>query len=92
MKHFSSTQIKNNWGSVQDAARQSPVSITSHGRPTFVVLDNQEYQDLVTAKYELLKDDIRAGIDDIENENFSERSVDEIIKKAKSQKDNSSRK
>jgi prevent-host-death family protein len=92
MKQFASTQIKNNWGSVQEAARQSPVSITSHGRPTFVVLDNQEYQNLVAAKYESLKDDIAAGINDIENEHFSEKSVDEIIKKAKSQNKQSSRK
>ncbi len=46
----------------------------------------------MTAKYESLKDDIKAGMNDIENENFSEKSVDEIIKKAKSQKKNPSRK
>ena len=47
---------------------------------------------MVSAGVSSLKDDIAVGIHDIENDNFSEKSVDEIIKKAKSQNKQASRK
>lgn len=47
MKHFSSTELANKTGDVLAAAAQSAVEIDKHGKPRFVLLTIERYQDLL---------------------------------------------
>jgi prevent-host-death family protein len=47
MKHFSSTELANNTGDVLAAAAQSAVEINRHGKPRFVLLSIERFQELL---------------------------------------------
>jgi len=47
MKYFSSTELANNTGDVLAAAAQSAVEINKHGKPRFVLLTVERFQDLL---------------------------------------------
>lgn len=66
MQEFPSTEAKDKWGAITDAALQSPVTITKHGRPTLVVTSIRDYEELQRFKYEQLKDDVQAGFESLD--------------------------
>ncbi|MER8488627.1 type II toxin-antitoxin system Phd/YefM family antitoxin [Mesorhizobium australicum] len=44
MKHYPSTDLKQNLGDVLAAASQQPVSITRHNRPRYVLMSIEAYE------------------------------------------------
>lgn len=44
MKSFTLTELNSRPGSVIDAASRSPVSLTKHGKPRFVVMSVEDYE------------------------------------------------
>jgi antitoxin Phd len=46
MKQFSATELANKTGDVLAAAAQAPVAIARHGKPRFVVLSAERFEDL----------------------------------------------
>ena len=66
MQQFPSTEAKDKWGLITDAALQSPVTITKHGRPSLVVTSVRDYEELQSLKYNSLKADIAAGVEQLD--------------------------
>jgi len=85
MNEFPSTEAKDKWGIITDAALQSPVTITKRGRPTLVLTSIQDYRELQKLKYERLKVDVRAGFESLDRGEYSTRSMDEIKQEARRQ-------
>ena len=83
MRKFASTEAKDKWGLISDTALREPVTITRHGRPTLVVTSVQDYQDLQRSKYHQLKADIQEGLDDLEQDRVSTKTIDDIIAEGK---------
>jgi len=44
MKHYPSTDLKQNLGDVLAAASQQPVSITRHNKPRYVLMSIESYE------------------------------------------------
>lgn len=78
MKEFASTEAKDKWGIITDAALHSPVTITKRGRPSLVLTSIRDYQELQQIKYEQLKSDVRAGFESLDRGEYSAKSMDEI--------------
>ena len=70
MNEFPSTEAKDKWGIITDAALHSPVSI-------------RDYRELQKIKYEQLKSDVRAGFESLDRGEYSAKSIDEIKKEAR---------
>ena len=66
METFTSSEVKQNFGKVSDKALQSPVSITSHGKPSLILTSNEDYEELMRLKCEILKKDVQAGFKSLE--------------------------
>ncbi|MCQ8784345.1 type II toxin-antitoxin system Phd/YefM family antitoxin [Mangrovibrevibacter kandeliae] len=54
MREFSSRDFNQRHGTVKDAARVEPVSITENGRPTFVLMSQSDYERMASAQPTLL--------------------------------------
>ena len=63
MQKFPSTEAKDKWGAITDAALQEPVTITKHGRPSLVVTSVRDYEELQRFKHEKLKADVAIGFE-----------------------------
>lgn len=78
MQEFPSTDAKDKWGTISDAALQAPVTITKHGRPTLIITSISDYEDLQQLKYERLQEDVMAGFEQLERGEFSDKSIEDI--------------
>jgi prevent-host-death family protein len=83
MQEFASTEAKDKWGLITDTALREPVAITRHGRPALIVTSVQDYQALQRLKYDQLRADIQEGLDDLENGQYTTKSVDDLIAEGK---------
>lgn len=83
MNEFPSTEAKDKWGIITDAALHSPVTITKRGRPSLVLTSIRDYRELQKIKYEQLKSDVRAGFESLDRGEYSAKSIDEIKKEAR---------
>ena len=59
MREFPSTEAKDKWGLISDAALREPVTITRHGRPSLIVMAVQDFQALQRLKFNRLRADIQ---------------------------------
>gem|GEM_PF-415006 len=75
---FTANDAKQQLGHVLDTARTAPVSITKHGRPSFVITSQEDYLALLKIKSEHLRQEIRRGFDQLDRKEFSTRSFAEI--------------
>ena len=84
MQTFTANQIKDEWGIIHDTARKEPVSITKRGRPSIVMISNDEYESLRRAAFVAeVKAKLEEGKEAIENGDFSELTIPEIAAKAR---------
>lgn len=79
---FSANDAKQQLGHVLDTARTTPVSITKHGRPSFVVTSQEDYENLLKLKFEHLKREVQIGFDALDCGEISKRSIAEIAAEA----------
>lgn len=79
---FTANDAKQQLGHVLDTARTNPVSITKHGRPSFVITSQAEYDALLKLKFEHLKREVQIGFDALDRGEISKRSVAEIAAEA----------
>jgi prevent-host-death family protein len=69
---------KQQLGQVLDTALTAPVSITKHGRPTFVLTSKEGYDSLTQLKFEHFKREVQIGFDSLDRGEFSARTFEEI--------------
>lgn len=79
---FTANDSKQQLGHVLDTARTGPVSITKHGRPSFVITSQEDYDSLIKLKYERLKQEVQSGFDQLGRKEFSNRSFAQIAEQA----------
>ena len=79
---FTANDAKQQLGHVLDTARTAPVSITKHGRPSFVITSQEDYDSLMKLKSERLKEEIRKGFDQLDHKEFSERTFLQVAEQA----------
>ncbi len=79
---FTANDAKQQLGHVLDTARTTPVSITKHGRPSFVITSHEDYDSLLKLKFDHLKAEVRKGFDQLDNKDFSKRTFSEVAKQA----------
>lgn len=82
---FSANDAKQQLGHVLDTARTAPVSITKHGRPSFVITSRQDYESLLKLKFDRLKQEVGKGFDQLDAKEFSKRTFAEIAEAAAQQ-------
>lgn len=82
MKTYTANDAKQSFGLVIDEALQEPVTITRHGRPVVVITSEAEYKEFVKLKEEKLKSEVQKGFYELDNGNFSNRTVEEIAEEA----------
>jgi prevent-host-death family protein len=82
MNEFASTEAKDKWGIITDAALHSPVTITKRGRPSLVLTSIRDYRELQRIKYEQLKADVRTGFESLDRGEYSAKSMAEIKQEA----------
>lgn len=84
MVTVSSAEFQKNFGRYRDAALREPVSVTSHGRESFVVLSVEEFRRLKALDTRRayhpaeLPDDLRAALDAAEAPAWTTRFDDEL--------------
>ncbi len=78
MKTVTANIAKQQLGQVLDSALTGPVSITKHGRPTFVLTSKEDYDSLTKIKFEQLKREVQLGFDQLDRGEFSEKTFEQI--------------
>lgn len=66
METITSKDVKQTFGDAIRRAQQSPIQITSHGRPVAVLMSIENYQMTEAFKAQYLKEKIERGLADIE--------------------------
>ena len=79
---FTANDANQQLGHVLDTARMAPVSITKHGRPSFVITSQEDYVALLKIKSEYLRREVRKGFDQLDQKDFSTRTFAEIAEQA----------
>jgi prevent-host-death family protein len=79
---FTANDAKQQLGHVLDTARTAPVSITKHGRPSFVITSQEDYAALLKIRYEYLRQEVAKGFDQLDRKEFSTRSFAQIAEQA----------
>lgn len=83
MREYPSTEVKQRWGTIADAALQEPVRITKYGRGSHIVMSSADYDDLLRKAYMAdVKAKLQEGIRAADNGEFTTMSVSEIRKEA----------
>ena len=80
MINIAAGEARANFGELMDTAQREPISIEKHGRPVAVLMSAIEYEQM---KSELLKARINKGIEQLNNGEYSDLSVKQILQKAK---------
>jgi len=79
MQKFPSTEAKDKWGVITDAALQEPVTITKHGRPSLVVTSIRDYEELQRLRHEKLQAEVAAGFEALDlGESTTLKSKEEL--------------
>jgi prevent-host-death family protein len=82
--NITATELKQRSGQVLDDAQREPVKVVKHGRIYGAVISKQDLEVLENAKrLDSLKSSVQAGFTQIENGQYSTRSVDDIFQEAK---------
>lgn len=79
---FTANDAKQQLGHVLDTARTTPVSITKHGRPSFVITSQDDYDSLLKLKFEHFKREVQIGFDALDRGEISKSSIAEIAAEA----------
>ena len=79
---FTANDAKQQLGHVLDTARTAPVSITKHGRPSFVITSQEDYDSLLELKLKHFKREVQIGFDALDRGEVSKRSIAEIAAEA----------
>jgi prevent-host-death family protein len=79
---FTANDAKQQLGHVLDTARTAPVSITKHGRPSFVITSQQDYDLLLKLKFEHFKREVQIGFGALDRGEISNRSIAGIAAEA----------
>jgi len=66
MDTITAADAKTNFGVLLDKAQKGPVKISKNGRDAAVVLSIEAFDEYQQAKLQLLRQDIRKGLDDLE--------------------------
>ena len=82
MNKFPSTEIKDKWGSISEAALREPITITKRGRPSLVVMSVHDYEELKRDHLETLRLEVRKGIEEAKRGEFSNLTINEIKREA----------
>jgi len=79
---FTANDAKQQLGHVLDTARTAPVSITKHGRPSFVITSKEDYDSLTKIKLEQFKREVQLGFDQLDRGEISTMAMAEIAAEA----------
>jgi prevent-host-death family protein len=79
---FTANDAKQQLGHVLDTARTTPVSITKHGRPSFVITTQEDYESLLKIRFEHLKREVGKGFEELDQSKFSARTFAQIAGQA----------
>ncbi len=78
--NITATDLKQRSGQVLDEAQRQPVKVVKHGRIYGAVISKQDLELLENAKkLDALKSSVQAGFEQIENGQYSTRSMDDIF-------------
>ena len=81
--NVTATELKQRTGQVLDEAQRTPVKIEKHGRVYGAVISRQDLELLENAKkIERLKSSVQEGFSQIEEGEYSNRSMDELFAEA----------
>ena len=83
MNQFPSTEIKEKWGNISEAALREPIAITKRGRPSLVVMSVRDYEKLKRDRLESMKLEVRKGIEEANQGEFSNFSIKDIKREAR---------
>ena len=82
--NITATDLKQRTGKVLDDAQREPVRIEKHGRVYGAVISKQDLEVLENAKkIQILKSSVQAGFSQIENGEYSTRSMSDLAKEAR---------
>ncbi len=78
--NITATDLKQRSGQVLDEAQRQPVKVVKHGRIYGAVISKQDLELLENAKkLDALKSSVQAGFEQIENGQYSTKSMDDIF-------------
>lgn len=78
--NITATDLKQRSGQVLDEAQRQPVKVVKHGRIYGAVISKQDLELLENAKkLDALKSSVQAGFEQIENGQYSTRSMDDVF-------------
>ena len=81
--NVTATDLKQRTGQVLDDAQREPIRIEKHGRVYGAVISRQDLEMLEGAKkLQVLKNSVQAGFSQIENGEYSTRSMDDLFQEA----------
>ncbi len=66
MDVIAAADAKTNFGALLDKAQREPVKISKNSRDVAVVMSMEAFDEFQQAKLQLLRQDIREGLDDLE--------------------------
>jgi len=70
MDTIPASDAKTNFGALIDKAQREPVTISKNGRAVAVVMSATAYEEHQRIKLELLRQEVRKGLDDAERGNL----------------------
>lgn len=66
METIAAADAKTNFGALLDKAQREPVMISKNGRAVAVLMSAAEFEEQQRLKLELLRQEVRKGLDDLE--------------------------
>lgn len=69
METIAAADAKTNFGALLDKAQREPVTISKNGRAVAVVMSAAAYEEQQQLKLELLRQEVRKGLDDLSRGN-----------------------
>lgn len=87
MKTIPAGEAKNKFGVLMDTVQREAVAISKKGRTAAIVMPVQEYEEYKELKLEKLQRHIAEGAAQADRGEFSKKTIDEIIKEAKQERD-----
>ncbi len=80
MISMAAKNAKERFGELMDTVQREPVTIEKHGRPVAVVISQTEYNQI---KLERLQAKVTTGFNQLDEGQYSKRSVRDILDNAK---------
>ncbi len=66
-------------GAIDDLVKEGPVHVIKDDRPTYVIMDEAHYQELVEAQEETYRARLQASLDDLQAGRIRRSTAQEII-------------